>query len=544
VSDRARLIQRPSDVGAVLRHGWRFAAGVRGLIKQPSSLAAAEEAFRAAVASRTESFLESLDRLVWSVPDSPYVALLDHADIDATDLRHLVLERGIEHALGELRDAGVYVAYEEYTGAQPIARGSLQLWVEPSSFFNARERADLFGATGGTRTGTGSPVAISFADKRIASAQTHLRVAAYGCDHTTPTAVWYPCLPSAAGLGAVLHLAGAGTPPERWFSQIPTRMIGVPAAKRATNLLLPLVGRLSGARLPGPRHVPNSSPEPVIDWCVDALGRHGAARLVAYPSSAVLLASAARARGVRLDGLVVAMTGEPVTVGRRGSIEKTGATTAAEYGFMQGGAAGFSCPLETAERYHVNDGKLAVVGRRRQRADGVEVDAFLWTTLYATARAVFINVENDDYGTISRDDEPCSCLWGQLGSRYRVSDVRGMTKVVAGGVTVAGEVLERLVDHVLPAEVGGTPLDYQFAELDSRDRGILALRIDPRLGEVDEGAAIAVVVRELSRHEMGRLASAVWVPGESIKILRAAAVAAPSGKTLPFEPLGAAGQLT
>lgn len=529
---------RPSDLAAVVRQGWRFTAGVRGLIEQPSSLAAAEEAYHSAVASRTESFLGSLDRLVWSEPSSPYTALLGHAGIDAADVCSLVLEGGIEHALQELRDAGVYVAYEEYTGAQPIRRGSLELQVDPTSFFNPRERPDLLGATGGTRTGAGSPVAMSFADKRIASAQTHLRVAAYGCDHTTPTAVWYPCLPSAAGLGAVLHLAGAGTPPERWFSQIPTTMAGIPAAKRATNLLLPLVGRLSGMRLPGPRHVPNSAPGPVLDWCLDALARHGAARLVAYPSSAVLLASAARERGVRLHGLVVSMTGEPATVGRRRSVEATGAVTAAEYGFMQGGAAGFSCPLETAEQYHVNDGKLAVIDRRRQRADGVAVDAFLWTSLYATARAVLINVENDDYGTISRDDRPCSCLWGRLGSLTRVGEVRGMTKVVAGGVTVSGEVLERLVDQVLPAEVGGTPLDYQFAELDADDRGILALRVDPRLGELDEAAVLGVVVGELQRQEMGRLASAVWVPGESIRIIRAPAVAAPSGKTLPFEPLG------
>src|SRR6476659_4921139 len=98
-----------ANLAATVRHGWRFTMGVRSLIKQPSSLAAAEQAFRTAVANRTENFLASLDRLVWSNPSSPYVALLGHAGIDASALRHLILERGIEAALEELRDGGVYV---------------------------------------------------------------------------------------------------------------------------------------------------------------------------------------------------------------------------------------------------------------------------------------------------------------------------------------------------------------------------------------------------------------------------------------------------
>jgi hypothetical protein len=122
-----------------------------------------------------------------------------------------------------------------------------------------------------------------------------------------------------------------------------------------------------------------------------------------------------------------------------------------------------------------------------------------------------------------------------------VGDVRGLSKVVAGGVTVAGEVLERLVDDVLPTKLGGSPLDYQFVELDMEDRGVLALRVDPRLGAIDEAAVLHVVVEELERNEMGRLASAVWVPGLSIRVIREPAMAARSGKTLPFEPLARSG---
>jgi hypothetical protein len=495
------------------------------------------EAHRSTAASREARFLDALDQLVWSTPSSPYLPLLAHAGVEAGDLRSLVATDGLEGALEQLRDSGVYVSYEEYMGAEPIRRGSLELDVDPTSFFGPGDRDELFARTGGTRSGSGSPVSVSFAQKKSTGGQTLLREAAEGSPPGTPTAIWHPCLPSAAGLLLVLSMVAAGRPPERWFSQIPTTMAGVPASKRVTNLLLPLVGRFAGMRLPGPRYAPNDAPEPVLRWCLDALARTGSARLRTYPSSAVMLANAAIAQGARLDGLVVTMTGEPATIGRRRAVEATGARTATSYGFMQGGAIASSCIHETAERYHLFDGRFAVIGRPRERNDGVLVDAFLWTSLSATPRAVMINVENDDYGTITREAQPCSCLWGQLGSMTSIRDIRGMTKVVAGGVTVAGEVLERLVDQVLPATVGGTPLDYQFAELDADDRGLLALRVDPRLGALDEAAVLDVVVRELEQKEMGRLASAVWVPGASIKILRAPAVAAPSGKTLPFEPL-------
>ena len=113
-----------------------------------------------------------------------------------------------------------------------------------------------------------------------------------------------------------------------------------------------------------------------------------------------------------------------------------------------------------------------------------------------------------------------------------------MSKVVAAGVTVPGEVFEQLVDRVLPQQLGGTPMDYQFVEHDDGGRGSVALRIAPGVGEVDERAALAIIVEELRREEMGKLAAEVWEPAGSVSIKRESPVAAKSGKTLPFEPLG------
>lgn len=519
-----------------VRQGWRFGSGLRQFLRDPIDAHTALTGYRTGIEQRVPRFLEALDRTVWSAVGSPYLPLLAHAGLDRDGLRDLVETHGLESALELLRDDGVYISYEEYLGHEPVRRGSLRMDVDPTSFHNRTITADFLGSTGGTRSG-GTPVAVSFVDKRGASARGLVARVALDEPAGLPTAVWFPCLPSAAGLSMVLDGAGRGNPPQRWFSQIPTGMEGIPVAKRLTNTMLPFIGRISGVPLPHPEHVPSADPGPVLDWCIAALRAGGTAHLATYPSSAVRLARLAAERGATLDGLVVELLGEPATVARREVVARTGARTLARYAFMQTGGVGISCPDELADEYHLNDGKVAVVGRRRSRSDGVLVDALAWTTLEATARGVFINVENDDYGLISRDVGPCDCLFGQLGCRNRVAEIRGMSKVVAAGVTVRGEVLERLVDEVLPRSVGGTPLDFQFAEQDRDGQGVLVLRVDPGVGRLDDAEVVATVRAELRSEEMGRLADEVWAPTDSIRVERTTPVAARSGKTLPFEPL-------
>ena len=406
----------PGNALRTARQGWSFATGLRAFLGQRPTLADAEAVFADEIARRGERFVGSLDRNVWAVPESPYRPLLRHLDMDREAVADLVRTKGVEGALEVLRDEGLYISYEEYLGDTPITRGSLSLSVDPTSFHNTTVTADYLGSTGGTRSG-GTAVAISFQEKRVGAHRALITRSAIGQDESTPVAVWFPCLPSAAGLGAVLQYAGSGSPPERWFSQIPTTMDGIPAAKRITNTMLPWFGRMAGVRLPRVEHTPSSSPEPVLDWCIDALRRGQGARLGTYPSSAVALARSAAERDVDLTGLLIGLAGEPATVDRRLAIEASGARTIALYAFMQAGGVAYSCPDETSEEYHVYDGKVAVIQRTRTRSDGVPVGAFLWTTFSPSARGVFINVENDDYGELPTDLEACSCLYGRLGCR-------------------------------------------------------------------------------------------------------------------------------
>jgi phenylacetate-coenzyme A ligase PaaK-like adenylate-forming protein len=274
----------------------------------------------------------------------------------------------------------------------------------------------------------------------------------------------------------------------------------------------------------------------VLDWALKALAGAGKAVIATYASSATQLAGAAERRGVRLDGLVLMIGGEPVTPAKRRAIEAVGAAAVDVYAFTQLGTAAMACP-HTPNELHVMEQALAVVPRRRVRTDGVVVDALLWTTLRPDARNVLVNVENDDYGTLSVDGDACPCWFGRLGLRQRVSGVRGMSKMVAGGVTVKGEVFEELAETTLPDRFGGRSGDYQFIEEQVGHETRLVLRVHPRLPAVDEEAVLAVVAERLRQTETGRLADDVWSAQGAVRVVRSEAVRTRAGKILPYETL-------
>jgi hypothetical protein len=208
------------------------------------------------------------------------------------------------------------------------------------------------------------------------------------------------------------------------------------------------------------------------------------------------------------------------------------------YAFVPEGVAAMACGNCRDEEYHLWDNEMALITRRRGRGDGTDVDAFLWTSLAPNAPRVLVNVENDDYGVV-RHDVDCDCRYGELGLRTRVADIRGISKVVAAGISLDGETFDRIVEIALPAALGGGPGDYQFVEEDGRSGTVVSLRVHPRLGDVDEAAALATVREALTVSENGVLADKVWTPGDGLRVVRAAPAATAAGKTLSYERLAA-----
>ena len=318
-----------------------------------------------------------------------------------------------------------------------------------------------------------------------------------------------------------------------WTRRIRT----VSGTKRVANRIVPRVGRVLGSRIPKPELATAQAPDAVLDWCTDALRRRGRAALSTYASSAVALARVACDRGTSLEGLAMRIGGEPITEAKTRAVTASGAFVVNGYAFAQIGRSGTSCPHSASDDLHVLEHHVAVVPRRRERPDGVTVEALCWTSLDPATPSVFINVENDDYGHLRRDPDSCPCELGAMGMRTRVRGVRGISKVVTAGITLPGERLEHLAEVLLPARFGGGPMSYQFADTEHEGMGGLLVRVDPAVGDVDHDAVIEVIVDELRRDDLGVLALEVWASGRRIDVVRAGPIPSPSGKVLAYEPL-------
>ena len=521
--------------GSLVEVGWRTAGvarGLRRLVRHPVRLDDAHRAVSDELAHRSDRFLAQLDELVWPYPRSPTRRLLELAGLDAGGVAELVEKEGLEGALERLRDAGVYVAYEEYQGTQPLRRGSTTLDVDRADFFNPVTRADFMGSTSASRS-AGTSMEMSFAYQRRKAVTRRLLMAALGIDNG-PVAVWLPVFPSSAGFSAVMLYAAAGAPPARWFSQVPVGVRDITRHKRMANRLVPLLYATTRAGLPSPRYVPSDEPRAVVDWLAEQVATSGRVAIQGYASSITAAAHDAVRRGVDLTGTVAIPSGEPITEGKLAAMRSAGMSPAPAYAFTPEGIVGSSCPDCPDDEYHLWEHELAVISRRRSRSDGVMVDALLWTSLSREAPRVLLNVENDDYATVRRGASACASTLGRLGMRTTLSGIRGLSKVVAGGVTVEGELLDHIVDVTLPARLGGVAGDFQFVELEEPQGTALAVRVHPRVADVDEAALVDAVRDALRTSDNGVLADEVW-SARPLQVLRQPPVTTAAGKLLAYD---------
>src|SRR5262249_51609496 len=114
-------------------------------------------------------------------------------------------------------------------------------------------------------------------------------------------------------------------------------------------------------------------------------------------------------------------------------------------------------------------------------------DALLLTSLQPTARLILLNASLGDRAELGTST--CGCSLAELGWTTRLYQLRSFEKLNVGGIALADSSVIQVLEELLPQRFGGGPTDYQLVEGESDQGGPdLRLRVDPRLGPLDERA--------------------------------------------------------
>jgi hypothetical protein len=130
------------------------------------------------------------------------------------------------------------------------------------------------------------------------------------------------------------------------------------------------------------------------------------------------------------------------------------------------------------------------------------------------------------------------CALEACGYSTHLREIRSYSKLLGEGVTLIGNEMVHILEHVLPARFGGTPLDYQLSEEeDSEGLTRLYLVISPRVAIRRDDEVIDGTARGASLIIAGRPASPahVWEAGpHASSQTRGAGVGLRRGKMLPL----------
>jgi hypothetical protein len=330
-------------------------------------------------------------------------------------------------------------------------------------------------------------------------------------------------------------------PPAHWFSPVTRRAVRPSLSNRLATLYIVHAGRLFGTRMPSPEYVSSEQVQTVAD-CLQKILRSGCGCVVfSTPSSAARVCQVVKVAGRDLADTTFVVSGEPLTPAKIAEIRGAEADAVNLYAFAEGGIVGFGCadPSKPAvDDIHVLSGAHGIIPRRRDTAfGGGIVEAFLYTTLLATAPKVLLNVESGDYGVL--ETRACSCEFGDIGLTAHLHSIRSFDKLTGEGMTFIGSDLVRIVEEVLPARFGGASTDYQIVELeDAHGATSVHVVVNEHVGQVDEAEIISLILGELRRgSDTQRMMAEVWRERGVLKVKRGLPHVTAGGKMLPLHVL-------
>lgn len=354
-----------------------------------------------------------------------------------------------------------------------------------------------------------------------------------------PIASWFPVFPGAPGVNSSLRFARMGNIPERWFSQVENN-VKVGWEKRWGLAYIIHMSHLMGVPIPPPEFVDLNHGEVVARWAHDTLKRVPGCWVYTFVSSAVRACLAATELGLRLGGAKFLVTGEPLTDRKKAEIEATGAAALPVYGVSEAGAIAGPCgrPEHTDECHMFGDGFAIVQHRRPVPLSGIEVDAFLFTSLLPQTPKILLNTETGDYGVVERRD--CGCALAKYGFTEHIHHIRSFEKLTGEGVTFVDTDFVRIIEDTLPRRFGGQSTDYQLVESED-ERGLtrLNLFVSPRLGRLDEAGIASTFISELRRDGFSpkcwlHAGSEMLRQAGAINVVRELPLTTRGGKIYPF----------
>jgi hypothetical protein len=513
----------------------RFAGSVRTFIRERLTPDEAREIVKERLARRHERFLLKMREGIFRNPRSPFRTLMAEARIDEPRLEALVRREGVEGALAELRDRGVFATYEEFKAVSAGERTYEEKFGRGVDFGNPRVAPGLVVRSSGSRSG-GTPVVMDFGHLREAAVHRSLYGAEFGLTRS-PRAGFFPILPSGAGLHVLLWGHYLDQPMEAWFAQLDPKR--APLRYRLATRWDLLAIRAAGGRAISPRYVPLSDVEPAARWLADRKREGRTALLSGYATTCVRVCQAAMDLGLDIAGSAFSMVGEPITQAKHDAVRSAGGVPIACYASVEAGFLANACARsESPDDMHFFTDSFALIRhRRRVPPFGLEVEPFLVTTLLPKSPLMLLNVELDDFGDV--EEKPCDCLWGRLGLRLRVSNIRSFVKLTSEGMTFVGSNLVDVIEKELPASFGGAPGDYQILEEEGAEgRPHLTLRIRPRAGHLDEEQVLEFLYQRI-RSGIGarRLYGDVWEEARTLRVKRADPIETAGGKVFAFHTL-------
>jgi hypothetical protein len=517
-----------------MRSHIRFARGLPGHFRLGLTRERAEAVIKSRLADRGERFLRLLERGVFSQATSPYLPMLRAAGLRFDDVAAMVRREGLEVALEVLATHGVSASFDEFKGRARVARPGASAPLHARDFDNPHLSRYYTGTTGGS-SGAGTRVSMELDHYAAQAPHELVATAAYGL-MDAPTATWLSVMPSPACFGVMLRRAPFARTLAKWFSQVSEAQAGATLMDRLISRTILAVSRFSGLPFPHPEHVPLDRAIEIARWLRHAADVHGRSVLITHVSSAVRVAVAAREAGIALDSVVMWAGSEPPTSAKVEQIRASGAQWIPGYWMIEAGflAQGCAAPIDDTD-VHLFSDAFALITKPRGVADtDTTVDAFYLTTLLPTAPKLMINVEIDDFGVVER--RRCGCPLDALGLDVHLRQIHSLGKLTGEGMTLVGAEAVRILEDVLPARFGGTPLDYQLAEEEAAN-GLtrVVLIVSPRVGPLDDAAIREAFLAAMGETGPGaRLARATWAQASSLQVRRELPRPTAQGKLLPL----------